>query len=418
MEDFETLLETVYPAVERYIKFRVSGPDGEDLLQEVCLTAYRKFGQLKDPAAFKSWILTIARNKCHDYFRAPGPDTVPLETIPERKLVYTRQGISVVEETMEMLKPADRQILELVYWQELPQAEISRLLGIPVGTVKSRLHGARGRFRERYPYPPQTKGDQNMKKLPKYMPDYAIRESVQPPFAIKWEELMGYFMVPRLGEKLSWGIYDQPSKLCSDIYKMEAVGKARVHGIEGVEITVRAGDWSGKDDGIKRVFVAQLTDTHCRYLAALRTEGDVRNYITFLDSDIFMPTWGFGDNNCGHEINLVPRGDIVRQGNVVKSADKKFLLDIVGRYEITINGKTYDTVCLMDLETKDTNVFSEQYIDRNGRTILWRRFNRDDWSFDPVDKRKWSEKLPDNERITVNGQTYVHWYDCISDYIL
>ena len=332
--------------------------------------------------------------------------------------MYTRQGISVVEETMEMLKPADRQILELVYWQELPQAEISRLLGIPVGTVKSRLHGARGRFRERYPYPPQTKGDQNMKKLPKYMPDYAIRESVQPPFAIKWEELMGYFMVPRLGEKLSWGIYDQPSKLCSDIYKMEAVGKARVHGIEGVEITVRAGDWSGKDDGIKRVFVAQLTDTHCRYLAALRTEGDVRNYITFLDSDIFMPTWGFGDNNCGHEINLVPRGDIVRQGNVVKSADKKFLLDIVGRYEITINGKTYDTVCLMDLETKDTNVFSEQYIDRNGRTILWRRFNRDDWSFDPVDKRKWSEKLPDNERITVNGQTYVHWYDCISDYIL
>ena len=45
MEDFETLLETVYPAVERYIKFRVSGPDGEDLLQEVCLTAYRKTRQ-------------------------------------------------------------------------------------------------------------------------------------------------------------------------------------------------------------------------------------------------------------------------------------------------------------------------------------------------------------------------------------
>ena len=29
----------------------------------------------------------------------------------------------------------------------------------------------------------------------------------------------------------------------------------------------------------------------------------------------------------------------------------------------------------------------------------------------------WTELLPDNERLTVNGETYVHWYDCVTDYI-
>lgn len=33
-------------------------------------------------------------------------------------------------------------------------------------------------------------------------------------------------------------------------------------------------------------------------------------------------------------------------------------------------------------------------------------------------RKTWSEKLPDNERLTINGVAYVHWYDCISDYIL
>ena len=33
-------------------------------------------------------------------------------------------------------------------------------------------------------------------------------------------------------------------------------------------------------------------------------------------------------------------------------------------------------------------------------------------------EKKWSELLPQNDKIIVNGTTYVHWYDCITDYIL
>ncbi|MBQ2798138.1 MAG: hypothetical protein IJF09_01985, partial [Ruminiclostridium sp.] len=73
--------------------------------------------------------------------------------------------------------------------------------------------------------------------------------------------------------------------------------------------------------------------------------------------------------------------------------------------------------CVMDIETYDGGVVSEQYLDKNGRTILWRRFNRNDWAKDRY-KKNWTEILPDNECITVNGEVYVHWYDCITDYIL
>jgi len=62
-------------------------------------------------------------------------------------------------------------------------------------------------------------------------------------------------------------------------------------------------------------------------------------------------------------------------------------------------------------------VLSEQFLDQNGRTVLWRRFNRDDWAIRRY-KKRWTEALPNNERLYVNGEVYVHWYDCITDYIL
>ena len=60
-----------------------------------------------------------------------------------------------------------------------------------------------------------------MKKLPEFIPEYKIEASTEVPFAVKWEELMGWFLVPKLGEKLSWGMYDIPSRKCSHIYDMQ-----------------------------------------------------------------------------------------------------------------------------------------------------------------------------------------------------
>ena len=426
MDEFEKLLETERVSVERFVRYRMNvKADADDVLQEVFLTAYQKFPQLKNKDSFKAWIISIARNKCNDYFRKQATlYEIPIDEITEKELSVSRHGVSVgsaVRETLDLLGDKDKQILYLYFWKELPQAEIAKKLGIPVGTVKSRLHTAKQNFKSNYPYfTKMSKGENDMKKLPEFIPEYKIEASAEAPFSVKWEELMGWFLVPKLGEKLSWGMYDIPSRKCSHVYDMQVTGKAKVHGIEGVELTAREASYSNKNEVINRTFVAQLTDTHCRYLATLRNDGDVRNYITFLDGDEFLLNWGFGEDNCGKETNLSVKGDIQRVGNSVTSVNKDFLLDIVGRYTVTIGGKSYDTVCVMDIETYNSyncGVVSEQFLDKDGKTILWRRYNRDDWAIDRY-KKPWSELLPENEKLTVNGATYVHWYDCVSDYIL
>lgn len=421
MECFEKLLEKNCTYTERFVRFRIGiKADADDVLQEIYLTAYDKFGQLKKEDSFKPWIISIARNKCNDYFRRKAARLeIPIDVLTEQELSDSRYGLMempIVRETLDLLGDKDKQILYLYFWKELPQAKIAEALNIPLGTVKSRLYKAKQHFKQQYPYHAQPgKGESDMKKLPEFLPEYKIEESSKAPFDVKWEELMGWYLVPKLGETLSWGMYDMSSRRCSHIYDMEVTGKAMVHGIEGVELTAKETIWPD-GEGMERTFVAQLTDTHCRYLATIRKAGDVRKYITFLDDD-FMMTWGFGEDNCGNETNLSPKGDIKRNGSIITSSEKEFLLDIAGRYTVTINGKSFDTVCVMDIGLSDRGVVSEQFLDKNGRTILWRRFNRDDWAIDRY-KKTWSEQLPENERLTINGETYVHWYDCITDYVL
>lgn len=426
MQALETLLQGSMDVLQRYVRFRLcSTQDAEDVVQETLAAACSAQAYPQDAVRFRAWLLAIARHKVADFLRkkyrraeVPLDSAAPIGVMP-RRLEMPMGGL--VEEVLGTLPESDRQLLHMAYWLRLPQAEIARRLSVPVGTVKSRLHHARERFRSAWPQS-IAKGKPAMKKtiMPDRIPAYTIAPSDQPPFTCVWEELLGWFIVPRPGEKLSWAMYDDPDGRRTEADDLEVVGRASVHDVEGVEITVHTHnpmECNAVDDSgyVQRSFIAQLTDTHCRTLAETHTEGGLKRTYTFLD-EYFLQNWGFGEENCGNETHLRVKGDIVRHGSDIRTADKAFLLDVVGRYTVTIGGKSYDTICVMDVETYADNA-SEQYIDRNGRTILWRRFNPDDWGIETYGRR-WSEMLPDSERITINGRAYVHWYDCITSYIL
>ncbi len=226
MDEFEALLGKERISVERYIRFRLNDPtEADDVLQDVYLTAFQKFPALRKKESFKAWLITIARNKVNDFFRKKAACyEIPIERLKEDRLSDARNGVSVistVRETLSVLGDQDKQIIWLFYWKEMPQAEIAKKLNIPVGTVKSRLHTARNNFRENYPYHYCTmKGAKSMKQLPEYLPEYRIEPDSREPFDVKWEELMGWFLVPNLGERISWGMYDMPSRKCDHIYDM------------------------------------------------------------------------------------------------------------------------------------------------------------------------------------------------------
>ena len=421
MTEFEKLLNENMIALKRYVNFKINNKhDAEDIIQDVCLSATVKFGTLKNTQAFKAWLIGIAGHKCNDYYRLNAKDmSISIDSLSETSLTVGRCGVteqSMVRETLDSLGEKEKEILFLYYFEDLSQEDISKRLSLPIGTVKSRLYYAKEKFKKHYPQNNMNTGEDIMKKLPKILPEYTIEKSPLSPFNVKCEELMGFSIIPKLNEKITWASYDIPSRKMNDFNDTKVTCKAEVHGIEGVEIVTKQHDCKTNETR-ESIFIAQLTDTHCRYLASTFMRNGVRKTVTFLDTEDFMNNFGFGEDNCGYETNIIQSVKIKRIDDNIEVAGTNEVVDIVGRYNVTINGKTYDTICVMDIGHYNNRIAIEQYLDENGRTILWRRFNRNDWA----NKRyggTWTELLPENERLTINGTTYVHWYDCITDYII
>ena len=116
METFEALMELHRGPAERFVRWKLPvRADAEDVLQEVWLTAYRKFGTLRKQEYFKAWVLRIAQNKCADWFRQQAQRMeLPLEQAAEQRLCAGRLGPrsgTAVSETLERLGDKEKQIL-------------------------------------------------------------------------------------------------------------------------------------------------------------------------------------------------------------------------------------------------------------------------------------------------------------------
>ena len=112
MDDFERLLERDRLAVERYVRWRLSSPaDADDVLQETWLAACQNFSAIRNREAFKPWLLSIARNKCADYFRRQAARwKIPLDTLSESRLQAGIHGLyetTAVQDTLEHLGDVD-----------------------------------------------------------------------------------------------------------------------------------------------------------------------------------------------------------------------------------------------------------------------------------------------------------------------
>jgi RNA polymerase sigma-70 factor (ECF subfamily) len=124
-----------------------------DVIQEAWIGISRGINRLADPAAFGAWAYQIVSNKCRDSVRRDRRRRDAAETYSEW-IRQQEQGAAVAEEqhnsvkeALEQLPGPDRAILSLRYEEQFDTAEIACVLGIPEGTVKSRLFHARQRLR-------------------------------------------------------------------------------------------------------------------------------------------------------------------------------------------------------------------------------------------------------------------------------
>ncbi len=157
MEAFESLFAEFGPRVRAYLlKMTRNGQAAEDLTQETMLTIWRKAGQY-DPARgpASAWIFTIARNVWIDAWRkqrrpALDPDDPALVADPEPDAAYLielRQSHDALHKAMERLPQEQVELIRLSFFEEASHSTIAKRLGLPIGTVKSRIRLAFGRLR-------------------------------------------------------------------------------------------------------------------------------------------------------------------------------------------------------------------------------------------------------------------------------
>ena len=158
VEALDGLARRWTPRLLRYAARMLAGVEdsadtARDVVQETWVSAIRGLRGLRDPTQFRSWIYGIATRRCADALRVhtrrrrldanvpvgdAGPPVASLPS-PERQIDLAN--------AIRGLPPIHRAAVHLFYREDLSVEEIAAVLGIPVGTVKSRLHHAREAIR-------------------------------------------------------------------------------------------------------------------------------------------------------------------------------------------------------------------------------------------------------------------------------
>ena len=138
-------------AVRRYVVRRVGIESGEDLAAEVFARAFRTRGKCRaDHGSALPWLLGVANHVIGDHRRLERRRLATLEHMlveADKHPVERDLGLSPeMLRALRRLSTADRDTLLLLVWGELSRDEVAAALGVPVGTVNSRIARARKRL--------------------------------------------------------------------------------------------------------------------------------------------------------------------------------------------------------------------------------------------------------------------------------
>ncbi len=138
--------------------------DAEDAVQEAALQAQRGFGGFAPGTNFKAWFFRIVMNTCYARHRAASrrPQAASLEDVPEiylfeqsveaglpvdgtdpARAILDRLSGKAVMDAIAALPDEFRDVATLYFVQDMKYEDIAQVLGVPIGTVRSRLHRGR-----------------------------------------------------------------------------------------------------------------------------------------------------------------------------------------------------------------------------------------------------------------------------------
>ena len=148
-EAFQALYATESRGVQRFLEGMVGGRQvAEELTQDAFIKAWKALPSFALKSSLKTWVYSIAINTARDWLRGHGNKRMSELTdehggAQEMESPETR----AIREAMGELEEEIRALLMLHYYEELSLQEIAKILAIPTGTVKSRLHTAKAKLK-------------------------------------------------------------------------------------------------------------------------------------------------------------------------------------------------------------------------------------------------------------------------------
>ncbi len=152
---FSKLFQEIAPKLKSFLqKGGLSSSFAEEVIQETMFAVWDRSSQFKpEKASASTWIYTIARNKKIDFLRKQGRQPITsAELWPDYEDENSKIDVDhdlnseIVRKMLESLALDQRQVVYKTFFESKSQSEIALDLGIPLGTVKSRLRLAMKKF--------------------------------------------------------------------------------------------------------------------------------------------------------------------------------------------------------------------------------------------------------------------------------
>ena len=153
MNDFLDQLEACVPALRRYARALTRNADlADDLVQDCLERAISRRGLFRPTGPVRAWLFTILLNLHRNALRTSHRrgETVDIDTVPELSTPAPQPGhiaLAELARAIETLPPEQKEALLLVTLEGIPYAEAAGIIGIPLGTLMSRLGRARAALR-------------------------------------------------------------------------------------------------------------------------------------------------------------------------------------------------------------------------------------------------------------------------------
>lgn len=152
---FDALIRRWHTPLRDYV-VRLAGRDdaANDIVQDVWLRVFRGIAHLRDGARLRAWLFGIARRTWIDHLRSRyaqpvTDDEAVMDDLPDDAQPPADDDAAALREHVATLPPLEREAITLFYLDELGLGDIADVLGVPVGTVKSRLFRARRLLRQK-----------------------------------------------------------------------------------------------------------------------------------------------------------------------------------------------------------------------------------------------------------------------------